>query len=450
MANGKGLTKKVVKKGLFVDGTCTSCSSRRVVETVTCFFCDENYHAVNCESKSTESPFPSSYAGTWRPALILSDKWVTRMGRVLWSCDSCLTKRFEQREPTKSSELKADITLEAVSSTVAAALESFKTDMMNTIDAKLTAVIKPTPAATQVPLYSEKVAPGRKPQHSGTQQVMVISAASEDIAPTKSVTDVKRAVAKSLQHIPTNFVVANNDKGSVTVGFPGENSCEQGSMLLDNLQLSSSGFSTKKGKKMLPKLVVTGDFLDIFDDIDTSKPVQEQRQSVKDAIKQSIIHKNTSLKPLLDAHHTLDVVYVNKSEHSKSTVVLKVSPSVRLVIMERQQRAIYIGNMAYLAEDRHYIRQCYHCQQIGHVSADCPNKGNGPRCFYCMGCHMSKECSNKKDVEEHACAKCFSSTFSTDNNNFKGHTANSPSCPVTQREVQRIASHTEYHSKNVM
>ena len=40
-----------------------------------------------------------------------------------------------------------------ISNTVAAALESFKNELLNTIDTKLTAVAKPVPTAAQVPLY---------------------------------------------------------------------------------------------------------------------------------------------------------------------------------------------------------------------------------------------------------------------------------------------------------
>ena len=242
-------------------------------------------------------------------------------------------------------------------------------------------------------------------QPKSRQQVVVISPTNPEGTPTKSLNEVKQAVAKSLETVPTNFLVANGDRGSVTVAFPDETAREQGSRLLQDLQLSSSGFTTKQGKKMLPKLVITGNFLDIFDGVDSTQTIDLQRQSIKVAIKQSIISKNTSLKPLLDEGHTLEVVYINRSEHYKSTIVLKVSPLVRLAIMEGQRRSIYIGNMSYLAEDRLYIRQCFHCQKIGHVSSDCPIKDCSSVCFYCMGDHKSKDCSKKKMPYEHACAK---------------------------------------------
>ena len=63
--------------------------------------------------------------------------------------------------------------------------------------------------------------------------------------------------------------------------------------------------------------------------------------------------------------------------------------------MTSQHGNIFIGNNALDEEDRFFFKQCYHFQQIGHVSSECPKKNETPVCFYCMSSHKSKDCPKK-------------------------------------------------------
>ena len=154
---------------------------------------------------------------------------------------------------------------------------------------------------------------------------------------------------------------------------------------------------------------------------------------------------------LTEHGHTLDVVYINYSENNqKLTVALKVSPSIRNALFQTQQGHVYIGNSSLPIEDRFFFKQCFHCQEIGHFSSDCPKSADSPVCFYCMGPHQSKNCSKKRTKSDHCCSKCYNSKVPSEKSNCKSHNAADPQCPVILREIQKIVNNTDTISKNVM
>ena len=134
------------------------------------------------------------------------------------------------------------------------------------------------------------------------------------------------------------------------------------------------------------------------------------------------------------------------------TIGLKVSPAIRLALINEQNSMIYLGNRRYQVTDRFHVKNCYHCQQIGHTSADCEQAKNNkpPTCLYCMGHHRSANCPNKQNFSLHCCGRCHSSNLSNDVKYYKTHNAGSLECPVMVREVNRLATHTDIVSKNIM
>ena len=120
--------------------------------------------------------------------------------------------------------------------------------------------------------YAEMIA-GSAPLPEQKQQLIHISTtdaynlSSEELK-TK-VESVKSKLTKSFKNIPTNFVTTNNQKGSLTVAFPDATIRQKGSQIINELNLSANGFQFKDGKKMLPKLTVTGVDYSVFYGIDT-------------------------------------------------------------------------------------------------------------------------------------------------------------------------------------
>ena len=161
--------------------------------------------------------------------------------------------------------------------------------------------------------------------------------------------------------------------------------------------------------------------------------------------------KNKEINDLVSKGHTFEVVYISHSSNtSTTTVALKVSPLIRLTIFNNLQTRVFIGDTSYLVEDRFHFMQCYHCQQIGHVSTDCHSKKESPTCFYCMGNHKSKDCTKKRSTTEHCCAKCFKSSVPGEKDGYKSHNAASTECPSFIREMKKVSNNTEYLSKNIL
>ena len=95
--------------------------------------------------------------------------------------------------------------------------------------------------------------------------------------------------------------------------------------------------------------------------------------------------------------------------------------------------------------------ESYHCQLVGHTSDDCPDakSGGSPICMYCMGKHRSSKCPCKKNKDVHVCARCLASPHGKDAENARTHNAGSMDCAVLIRETARLASNTDFKSKNV-
>ena len=217
-----------------------------------------------------------------------------------------------------------------------------------------------------------------------------------------------------------------------------------------------------QSNKMLPKVTISNVSCEILE-VDgtavdyTGKNEEEIREHKKQLIVSRILEKNPSVKILSDDGHTLQVVYMNLVKHrvprgnSESlTLGLKVSPSIYQVMFQQQSGTIYLGNRRYKVFDRFYIKQCYHCQMIGHTSKDCQDAKADklPKCMYCAQEHRSTNCPTKGNTANHACARCLAS--STGNaQDARNHNAGSNLCPLIVKESKRLATYTDFTSKNV-
>ena len=178
------------------------------------------------------------------------------------------------------------------------------------------------------------------------------------------------------------------------------------------------------------------------------------RASEKEAVLAEILDKNHCISNLVQMGHTMQVVFLSKTRNGSLldniTVGLKVSPSIRTSILTDQSGYIFVAGKRILFNDRFHVKQCYHCQQLGHISIDCPEKNNSPICLYCMSDHRSATCPHKQTVNKHCCAKCHTSKNPEYVLNYMCHNSASLDCPVLVRECKRLASITDFTSKNVM
>ena len=141
-------------------------------------------------------------------------------------------------------------------------------------------------------------------------------------------------------------------------------------------------FSTKTPKKMLPKISINGINKMLFI---TEDPVQDKRNYEKNVLKNDIMRRNQFLQPLINEGHTFDIVVIKEEEHSYSTVI-KISPEIRDIIMKHGDK-LFISLSRCDISDRYHYKQCFHCQRLGHISTECPQKDDAPTCMYCAGIH---------------------------------------------------------------
>ena len=244
-----------------------------------------------------------------------------------------------------------------------------------------------------------------------------------------------------------DFMYLNKTKNKIVAGFPNKQERSKGQTA--NCQLTAKECTIRTSEKLLPKLTVHNLPAEFFKGIDLTN--SETRGKQKDRITEQIKKRNPEIAALADQGHTLVVVYLQAVRFGRFyTVALKVSPSIRRYLLEKQGGRLFIGNQCFPFEDRFYLRVCYHCQQYGHLSDECPKKTEDPICLYCSQRHASKNCPFKHDRSKYSCHRCSESPNKDIASAAQGHTANDPTCPVTLTEIKRLQSKTDFISKNVM
>ena len=269
--------------------------------------------------------------------------------------------------------------------------------------------------------------------------------------PSEKAESVCQNVCNKLSDVKTDFVRVNKTTNAIAIGFPDSETRNSAKQILDDI--SSQGYSLKEKKKMLPKLTIENVHRDDAFRGLTATTDEELRDEIRQQLVPSIISKNPGVKKLVDAGHTMEIVFMSRfSEFNKYfTFALKVSPAIRLHIMNEQGRALWFGNTCHPVSDRVHLISCYHCQALGHTSGEtCPKKAALPTCFRCSGEHKSKECDKKSTPGAISCARCKDSKNPEDNKHHKTHNAASMECPVMKRHMQRLIENTDFTSKNVM
>ena len=282
------------------------------------------------------------------------------------------------------------------------------------------------------------------------QDVVILSPINpDDNFNTSDVDSVKKAVSTKLKSVPYDIPNSGGKTGNIAVRFPSSTARDRG---VEAISEGTLGYKYRDATKMLPKLTLQDVPSFVLMDVDKTNLSQSQiREAEKTAIINEICSKNQAVDELVKLGHTLQVVYMgNPSTRGTISVGLKVSPTIRLLLLDTQNGFVFVGDKRIIVKDRFFVKQCYHCQLFGHVSADCPQQQSRPTCLYCMGSHRSSLCTNKHNVSAHSCAKCSASKIQSDVAGHKTHNSASTECPVYKRECKRLVQVTDFTSKNVM
>ena len=214
-------------------------------------------------------------------------------------------------------------------------------------------------------------------------------------------------------------------RGNVVVKFPHAGAREEAKALVGS-STSFRDIVVSEPRKMLPKMTLL--------DVPPSLPDSEIVSGIQD--------KNPKIKELVDAGHTLTLVFC-RTKGDKKMAVIKMSPDVRNVMVGNGNR-VFLGLTSCRTFDRFWATQCHHCQKFGHTKERCPTKSASPVCGLCAGSHITSDCTDRSALK---CVNCSSQGNPPERCH---HSASSLDCPVMISERNRVIENTEFgSSKNV-
>ena len=438
---------------LLVNNYCNVCDADIDITThgIQCYLCKLWFHAIGCGEEYVVASV-SAFNNHLQPAMLKHKPYQNRFGSWKWICDFCESVDGRNNRVNTSSENDVEILKKKIEF-----MQSNFDDKFNDLKELIMGKLNNT-AHTSSPTYASATNSGIKNSNS-LQKTLIRCKETIVLTPKSTVNastikELEQEVATNLSNVQVDFVKSNS-KGKVFVGFPNKEEKNRGELIISgNVSKVSEGrddgYVLKSQDKMLPKLTVDRIPMSTVSHIESTDAI-EKRNLQKAHIIECIKSKNPEVKNFIEAGHTVKVVYINHHSNSETlTVILKVSPAVRLSIMNKQSGRVFIGNSSFIVKDRYYVKVCYHCQEIGHVSNDCPSKEKNSCCLYCSGPHKSATCSDKKDDSKKKCARCSKSSIKRFADDSCSHNAASQDCPLLQREVTKIEGNTDLDSKNVL
>ena len=263
-----------------------------------------------------------------------------------------------------------------------------------------------------------------------------------------SLNETVKIISNEFMSVPLNFIKSNENKNNIVVSFPSEKHKETGKIILNSSKnIRQKNFTIADGKKMFPKITIPTIPNSLVQHIisqRSSLTVSEYRAKLKECLLIKLLEKNEAVNHYVkNDKKTFDIIYVNVG-NDYTSIGVKLSPIIRSYIM--MTKYIFIGNTRCKVSDRIDIKQCFKCQRIGHMSAECsePNV----ICMYCGASHAAHTCPNKQDKTLHRCTNCSRSSDPATQSLCHTHHSGSDKCPIIIKEKSSLANKTEY-SKNI-
>ena len=274
--------------------------------------------------------------------------------------------------------------------------------------------------------------------------VVVLSGSDDSVDLGKA----EESIGNSLNSVPVNFLRNNKKSNKLVISFPSAKDKERGkAMLATTMEVSSHKILVQDAKKMLPKVTVTNIPNGILSSLHNSTPSvssTDYRTKVKGLLEAKFLEKNKELENYVSNDGQIFKIVFVKTGRDTTTVGIKVSSIIRDFLISKER--IYIGNTSCKVSDRFDVRQCFHCQRLGHIASQC--RENDPVCMYCGSTHKTVDCNIKGNVAKYRCINCSHSDDPAIQDSCDTHHSGSDSCPIIVVEKHNIRSRTEY-SKNV-
>lgn len=139
-------------------------------------------------------------------------------------------------------------------------------------------------------------------------------------------------------------------------------------------------------------------------------------------------------------------VHSFRTKNNNTVIIIEVTPSVRQTIIENNYKSCIGWSVVTLREQTN-VTQCFNCQRFGHKKNKCKHKKDDQLARRCVRCGENHDDINCTAAP--TCANC------TDHNKFVAkrrsgtphlatHAANSKSCPMYLKAVERSRAYVRY------
>ena len=153
-----------------------------------------------------------------------------------------------------------------------------------------------------------------------------------------------------------------------------------------------------------------------------------------------ICDQNPDIKDLTDKGQTFEVIFTsNRANSDQYDAVIRASPQIRDLIINKNSGYLYIEFSRYKVYDRFFIKRCQKCQEFGHTLKNCSKNSV---CKFCASNHESEKCHHEKKPEFWKCYLCSSSKNKNFQENCHSHYCASESCPIINEAMKRVKSNT--------
>lgn len=380
---------------------CRICTKRLTSPTARCTAsCDSTYHAACVGLQG------------------ISQEEINKLSN--WRCVSCamtattMFDRFEEAMNNRLDKFKDEI-LSAVSAEISKKMESTThiKEAINDAVKSVNSKTMPVPNMLNTASYSDVT------KTPSTTAHLKLSGETSELSATNNL----------LKSMTTTFKKKNDD-GSVLLGFETEEM-----MIHAKETIAKSNPDVELvGKVKMQKLTIRNADVSTIPSIigeSDRKMSKEEREENDVLILEMLREKNDELKNMLTEGEKVEVIYFKRHYRDNDSATIAVRATKRLYDHMLSRGYVFMGNSFSRVEQRVFIKQCYNCQEHGHVSSEC--KATSPTCYHCAGSHDSRNCDNKKHL---SCSNCLKSTNPHFAAGSSTHNAASQLCPIYQKRAQ--------------
>lgn len=238
---------------------------------------------------------------------------------------------------------------------------------------------------------------------------------SIDSAKLPSASNVESSVSKMLEEYDIDATILNSyptKSGDLGINFKSNDNVH----LIADTITNDLGYEAFGSQPMQPKVKISH----------IPKHIPEEN------IKDKIIESNAWLESFGDEELTIMFSYIR---HDYRSVVCKISPNLRLKIIENKNHLI-LGRKRCPVKDHFHVRRCTKCSKFDHVKSKC--KATSETCSFCSSSHPTNSCPFKENKKKHKCINCADTEFDVH------HPSHSENCPSYLHQRLMIIKRTNW------